>query len=107
MSVSKTGKPPSFSTISISFPVLTVLENDAAKGKTWETTEYKLSKVIIQNHFYSTYAVPPIAEGSRNQEKKSHKISSVEPLFPGDELIVHNVEVLPTSWDTKHNDHWH
>ena len=31
MSVSKTGKPPSFSTIPISFHMLTVLENDAAK----------------------------------------------------------------------------
>ena len=38
--------------------MLTVLENDAAKGKTWETTEYKLSKAIIQNRFYGTYAVP-------------------------------------------------
>ena len=39
---------------------LSVLENDAAKGKTGETTEYKPSKAIIQNYFYSKYAVPPI-----------------------------------------------
>ena len=40
--------------------VLTVLENDAAKGKTCEPTEYKLRKAIIQNRFYGTYAVPII-----------------------------------------------
>ena len=43
--------------------VLTVLENDAAKGKTWDTTKYKLSKTIIQMYFYGTYVVPPVTEG--------------------------------------------
>ena len=37
--------------------VLTVLENEAAKGKTCNTTQYKLSQIIIQNFFYSTYAM--------------------------------------------------
>ena len=42
-----------------SFPsiALTVLENDAAKGETSETTEYQLSRAIIPNHFYRTYTV--------------------------------------------------
>ena len=40
--------------------VLRVLENDADKGKTWETTKYKLSKAVIQNCIYGTYAVLPI-----------------------------------------------
>ena len=40
--------------------VLTVFENDAAKGKTRDTIEYKLSKPIIQNHYYGTYTVLPI-----------------------------------------------
>ena len=40
--------------------VLTVLGNDAAKGETRETTEYKISKAIIQNHFCGTCAVPPV-----------------------------------------------
>ena len=42
-----------------SFPsiVLTVLENETATGKTWETTEYKLSTAIIQNCFYGAYTV--------------------------------------------------
>ena len=40
--------------------MLTVLENDAAKGKTLETTKYKLSKAIIQNCFYGTQAVLPV-----------------------------------------------
>ena len=40
--------------------VLTLLKNDAAKGKAWETTEYNLSKAILQNRFYSTYIVPPV-----------------------------------------------
>ena len=42
--------------------VLTVLENDAARGKTCEATEYKLSKAMIQNCFYGTYAIPPVTE---------------------------------------------
>ena len=40
--------------------VLTVLENDAAQGKTCKATEYKLSKAMIQNHHYSTHALPPV-----------------------------------------------
>ena len=47
---------PSFSAPSMSFHsvVLTVLENDAAKGKTSETTHYKLSQAMIQNGLYGT-----------------------------------------------------
>ena len=40
--------------------VLLALENDAAKGKTRETSEYKLSKAMIQNGFYGTHAVPTV-----------------------------------------------
>ena len=36
--------------------------NDAAKGKTWEITEYKLSKAVIQNCLCGTYTVLPAAE---------------------------------------------
>ena len=60
--VSAKNRPASFlSTTVFPFPsiLLTVLENDAAKGKTCETTEYKLSKAIVQN-FYGTYTVPPV-----------------------------------------------
>ena len=35
----------------------------AVKGKTYKTTEYKLSKAIIQNRRYSAYAVPPVFGG--------------------------------------------
>ena len=38
--------------------MLTVLENAAAKGKSSVTTEYNLSKAVIQNCFYSTCTVP-------------------------------------------------
>ena len=43
--------------------VLTVLKNDAAKGKTCKTTEYNLSKAVIQNCFNGTYAIPPVRGG--------------------------------------------
>ena len=59
MSVSKTGKPPSFLAIPIFFYSVGRLENDAVKGKIWENIEYKLSKAITQNGFCGTYAVPP------------------------------------------------
>ena len=39
--------------------LLTVLENDAVKGKSCKTREDKISKAIIQNRFYSTYTVAP------------------------------------------------
>ena len=45
--------------------MLTMLENDAAKGESWDTTEHNLGKAIIQSCFYGTYAVPPIAEWVR------------------------------------------
>ena len=52
-----------FSSQLFPFPsiALTVLENDPvpAKVKTWETTEYKLSKAVIQKRFYGAYAIPP------------------------------------------------
>ena len=57
MLVSKTGKPPSFSPIPFPSIVWTVLENDAAKGETCKTTEYKRSKAIIQDCFYGTNTV--------------------------------------------------
>ena len=37
-----------------------MLENDAAKGKSWETTDYKLSKAVLQSCLYGTYAVPHV-----------------------------------------------
>ena len=40
--------------------MLTGLSNDAAKGRTCETTEFKLSKAIIHNHHHDAYVVPPI-----------------------------------------------
>ena len=40
--------------------VLTVLDDDAVKGKTRETTKCNLSKALIENCFYGTYAVPPV-----------------------------------------------
>ena len=46
--------------------VLTVLENGAYRGKTCETVEYKLSKVIIQNYFCA--ANPPMY--TKHQKKK-------------------------------------
>ena len=49
MAVSKTGKPPAFSTIFISFHrVDGFRKNVAANGKTCETTDYKLRKAVIQ-----------------------------------------------------------
>ena len=40
--MSKPGKPPSFSTIPVSFHNVDNVRDDAAEGKTCETTEYKL-----------------------------------------------------------------
>ena len=40
-----------------------MLKNDAAKGKSWETTEYKLGKAIIQSRHYGTYAVLAVLGG--------------------------------------------
>ena len=34
--------------------VLSVFENDVARGISWETIEYKLGKAIIQNCFFGT-----------------------------------------------------
>ena len=60
MSMWKGGKPPSFPTISISFHSVDSVRKWCCQGKTWETTKYKLSKAIIQNRFYGTYAEPAI-----------------------------------------------
>ena len=55
------------------------------KGKTWETTEYRLSKAIIQDRFYGTHTVPHIWEG---------------PCICGTYVVPHITEELLWQWET-------